>query len=441
MTAINLTKITKLLSSLKLDRWKVILQEQEQSALYYTKNGDIETGLDSLRQQADITVYTRYGKELGDATFTIFSDDENELRAKVKDALVICASARKPWYPLPGKQRYEKVTLADKKILDTFKRRNPEQVTLKIWQGFTTACKKEKNVRLGGGEVHLSRSKVTVRNSEGLAGATEATSLYVECILTSYQGKREQEFLAAKTMNRLSDLAPEEFIKSSAGIARDILDAETFDKVQEGKLLLSGDAVRDFWAPELGFSPVVFHAGARTKHMKLSRYELEKQVSTNKSLTIISNPALAFNPASNVFDLDGTASRKVVLVKNGVVDSFAASQRYAHYLKLPVTGGIGVVELAAGKEKISTIRTDGSIEIVAFSSFSPNSISGDFSAEIRLAYLRKGGKRIPVRAAMFSGNVFRMLDAMKLSKETVEMSRYKGPALVRFDKGGRLAGF
>jgi predicted Zn-dependent protease len=91
------------------------------------------------------------------------------------------------------------------------------------------------------------------------------------------------------------------------------------------------------------------------------------------------------------------------------------------------------------------LLSTGVVEIVSFSSFVPNSLSGDFSAEIRLGYLyeKKAGKlvKVPVRGAMFSGNVFKMLDAMRLSREQMTMERYKGPALVRFDAECHLAGF
>ena len=78
------------------------------------------------------------------------------------------------------------------------------------------------------------------------------------------------------------------------------------------------------------------------------------------------------------------------------------------------------------------------IEIIAFSSFTPNSISGDFSAEIRLGYHvskdKEGNiKRKPFKGGMFTGNVFKVVKNMSLSKEIKQISGYRGPAAVLFD--------
>jgi predicted Zn-dependent protease len=79
-------------------------------------------------------------------------------------------------------------------------------------------------------------------------------------------------------------------------------------------------------------------------------------------------------------------------------------------------------------------------KLSASGSFVPNALSGDFSAEIRLGYLYKNGKRIPIRGAMFTGNLFAMLDTMRMDGE-LHLARYKGPAVVRFDAGCHVAGF
>jgi len=440
----NAKQLQRKLVAAKLDGWKLIIQEEERVDLYLADEDAPETTARSRREQADITVYKRYGKLLGDASFTIF--DENEAFAPLlKDALTICATAKKPSYPLPGKQRYAAVKRADTRILAAFKGGAQERALLQAWKKLHAAYRKERNVKLSAAELHLSRTAARVMNSAGLAGKTEATQLSVEIVLTSYRGRgktrKEQEFTAALTVGRLADFDAASFVSDAARKARDILAAEKLPGIHTGGIVLTDDALRDFWAPELGFSPVLFHGAARMKHMGLSMYERGKQVTTNAGFTLLSDPTLPYNTASNTFDADGSASRKVTIIAKGTCVNFAASQRYGHYLSLPVTGGIGAVSIASGNERASALLTDGTIEVVAFSSFVPNSMSGDFSAEIRLGYIRKDGKRIPVRAAMFTGNVFRMLDAMRLARETMEKERYKGPAAVRFDAGCHLAGF
>lgn len=441
----NIEKIIRTLKSLMLNGWAVLFQEEEKSALYLTKAGEIETSIDSRRISAEITIYRKYGAHVGDARFSIFSDDEDELREKVRDALIICATAKKPTWPLPRRQVYHTTALLDKNIIVAFKKGTVEEVNLALWMNMLRAAKRERGIVISAAELHLRKTRSVVRNSVGLVAGSERTELFVETIFTSFVGagkeRREQEFHASQTVERLADFNPAQFVKHHAQLARDVLAAEQFGKVQETGIVLTGEALREFWAPNLDLNPVVFHAGGQVKHRGLSRYELGKRITLNKGFSIVSDPLVPFNPGSNRFDLDGVASQRVKIIEQGVVRNYFSSQRYAHYLKVRPTGGLGVIELSPGNEPSSRLKEGKIVEIVSFSSFSPNSVSGDFSAEIRLGYLHEGGKRIPVRAAMLSGNVFAMLDTMRLSKELVVAEKYSGPVAVRFEGGCRLAGF
>ena len=379
------------------------------------------------------------------ARFTIFSDDEQELKEKVRDALIICSTAKKQAWPLPKKQAYSAVALADEKIAAAFRKGATEDVNLALWKRIRGAARKEKGVNISAAELHLRKARSIVRNSEGVDAASIRTDLFIEAIFTSFsgagKGRREQEFHASQTVGRLAEFDSVRFVKEYSQLARDVLRAERFERVQESGIVLTGEALREFWAPNLDLNPVVFHAGAQVKYRGLSRYDVGKRITNNARVSISSNPLVPFNPGSSRFDFDGVASQRVAIIEKGVVRKYFASQRYAYYLRVRPTGGLGVIELLSGKEPSSRLMDRHIVEIVSFSSFSPNSVSGDFSAEIRLGYLHADGKRIPVRAAMLSGNVFAMLDAMRMSRERMVAEKYSGPMTVRFDDGCRLAGF
>lgn len=441
------------LKRLKLDAWSILIEERQTCSLFLTKQQEVETSIDSLRVHATVTIYKRYGKKIGDARFILFSDDETELKEKVADSLLLTQFSKKPFFPLPKPQRYASVKLADSVVVAAFKERREEALITSLWTRILAAYKKEhekerkkgRQILFNSAELDLTRVHLSVANSEGLSGESDATGLFVECFFTAVDGagakRREQESVAAVTVGRISDFEPEEFVRLHCSRARDILAAENFLRVQHGNVLLSGDALRDFWSPLLDVSPVVFHAAAAAKYKKLSRYKLGARITANKSFTVSSNPSLPFNPASSVFDQDGTASRVVSIIENGLFRHYFAPQRYAYYLKVPATGALGVIELSSGTDDEASLRTDETVEIVSFSSFSPNTMSGDFSAEIRLGYVYQNGKKTPIRAAMFSGNVFRMLETMRASKNRVTVERYSGPSLVRFDDGATVAGF
>ena len=159
-------------------------------------------------------------------------------------------------------------------------------------------------------------------------------------------------------------------------------------------------------------------------------------------LSISTNPFVSLNFNSSLFDDDGVLSKKIDLIKNGIFTNYFSNKQYADYLGIKPTGAFGCIDIKSGKKFIKEISKQiPYIEIVSFSSFVPNSISGDFSAEIRLGYLvtkdkkSKSGKIIkkPFKGGMFSGNVFEIIQDMSLSKERKEETGYIGPKIVLFN--------
>ena len=62
-------------------------------------------------------------------------------------------------------------------------------------------------------------------------------------------------------------------------------------------------------------------------------------------------------------------------------------------------------------------------------------LSGNFSAEVRLGYIVKDGKKTPFKGGLFTGNIFKLLENCELSKELIEETGYKGPKSIKFYEG------
>ena len=121
------------------------------------------------------------------------------------------------------------------------------------------------------------------------------------------------------------------------------------------------------------------------------------------------------------------------IIKGNELVAFTASQRYAEYLDIPVTGAFGGVELPAGKIHASELLNEPYIEITQFSWFNPDSITGDFATEIRLGYLVENSVRKPFKGGQLIGNFMEALAAVRWSIETGFFGNYLGPHTARFD--------
>jgi predicted Zn-dependent protease len=75
---------------------------------------------------------------------------------------------------------------------------------------------------------------------------------------------------------------------------------------------------------------------------------------------------------------------------------------------------------------------DGPVyEIVAFSSFNPDPVTGDFVSEVKLGYRHDARGVTPIKGGSLSGNLFDALADVRFSRETYTDGTYHGPAALR----------
>jgi len=175
---------------------------------------------------------------------------------------------------------------------------------------------------------------------------------------------------------------------------------------------------------------------AQSKYSQLSHWETGKSIFrsevTGDPLTLWANRQLPFGIQSDCFDAEGLPAQRVLLIDDNVLANFAASQRYAAYLAVPATGSFGNLEIPAGQTAEADLLTGPYVEVVAFSWFNPNFITGEFATEIRLGYLVDGAQRIPFRGGLLVGNVLDALANVRWSRETGFYGYYQGPRTARF---------
>jgi predicted Zn-dependent protease len=149
-------------------------------------------------------------------------------------------------------------------------------------------------------------------------------------------------------------------------------------------------------------------------------------------LTVFATRCLPYGVHAGRFDDEGQPAQRVELIRDGRLCAFTANQRYADYLGIAATGDFGDIELPAGATPEATLLAEPYVEVVAFSWFTPNEITGDFSSEIRLGYLVEGDRRTPFKGGALVGNVIEALANARWSAETGFYGDYQGPRTARF---------
>lgn len=434
----EIEKLKKLLSSKKLDAWKIEIESATRTNLYFIKHLAKEATLNADRTNVTITAYKMFGDKIGDSSFSIIGFDEHELAGKIDLALAICEYSKKPRFSLPSKSQITKrVKLKDDLLV------NAMPSLAKIHGRIKNELSSHANIKCNNLEMHATYAKVRVINSLGIDVEDERTGLYIELTITASKNEKgmvnEQEYVCAKGYASIARFDIKAFVDECVRLVNDVLNSNPIDTF-EGRVALSRSAIHDFFSPLLALNPLVMHASARMKYLGMSRYVQGAEIASAKAdkISIALNPWLELNPGSSHFDGDGVPSIRVELVKDGKFGNYFASKQYADYLKIKPTGALGCVEIDKGSlSENLLLRMMPYIEIVSFSSFSPNSISGDFSAEIRLGYLVDKDKegmisKKPFKGGLFVGNVFNLIEETYLSDKIIEEAGYRGPSMILF---------
>lgn len=382
--------------------------------------------IDVLRQTSAADGSLRMGS--GDATILPGGDIEKA----IEDAALIAGLVSNPIHSLPGPAPLPEVPL-----VDTDLQKDPSRVTREVMERIRAAGSKDQRVQLSAAECFGEIHRIHLVNSRGIDAEQEATEVNVEVVLHSRRGESEVETFTEISRRRVADLRLEDEIVRRTRDTLDLFEAGGPPSWQ-GAVVLREDALAVFVAGgELGGGVIQSLGSAAAKYAKVSPWELGESVFRGEvkgdPLTVWANRCIPFGTHSNCFDEEGIPAQRIELIRENELVAFSASQRYADYLSLPATGAFGGVEIPPGKVSASTLMAEPYVEIIQFSWFNPDTITGDFACEIRQGYLVENGVRKPFRGGQLIGNFLDALADVRWSAETGFFGNYLGPHTARFN--------
>ncbi len=365
----------------------------------------------------EITVYKKHsssGKKLqGEYTF-IYKPD-TDLRFYLEQADLACDLIKNRHYALVGSTKIAEVDMLDPALSNLILAGDQlSEVIQKYSNG--------PNVRLSSAELFLRRSEVTLLTSTGIEASKEKGLIELEVSLLGRKGKEEQELNFHLQRRSIGHLRLQQRLKEYCEHTRNMLE------VQVPK---NGKATVAFLAPEIAnlLAPVVFHSSGQARDKGISRFVLNDRINQDgdNTFTLKSSGLLPYGLYSEPFDDDGIPGQEHTIINQGIFKKYWATKRYADYLGVDPTGSFKNVVV---EPMINTEFSDNDYyEIVQFSDFSPDPITGDFVAEIRFAYHVRQGKKTPIKGGSAAGNVFDSLNDLYFSQDTVFEGDYLGPRI------------
>ncbi len=422
---------TLLSSTSGVSDWKARGHADRQTQLYVV--GERRDALRTVDgDRIDVTVYVDRDGKRGSSGVTLFPRDGREWPDRIRDAVVRARLQANPPFALPEKQRYRSVPLVDPTIREAGEERAREVV-----DRIVRLVRRERGVSLSSAEVFLTHARTRFANSRGAEGAYEETMADLEFVVLAGDSVAGTEALEEYGRRRVSDLALDESVARAARTARDAMDASAPGAARSA-VVFSGEPLRDgslsdFW------QPLRFHTSAEAAYRKLSRFAPGRSITSGRlagePLELAGDATLRYGVASAPFDRDGVALGRVQLVEDGMLLRYWATKEFADHLGVEPTGALTNLTVSAGRAREADLLADGPLlQVVSFSWFNPDSITGDFSCEIRLGYEHRRGRVRPVKGGAVQGNLFAALSHATFSREVDWMGSYHGPRSVRFER-------
>ncbi len=432
--------IQTLLNKLNIDQWKILEERTEARELFFIKQ-DLDMNRAKQIRKYIVTVYRDFkegeDRYKGSASLKILPTmKEEEIRKELDKAYYAASFVKNPYYPLPGKGEQPFFRFSSRLASDEW---------TQILQGLTGSLYKNDTPntpgRKGGinsAEIFVSRMEYRFINSGGIDVSYSASRGDIELITEWQEGEESVELY---NMFSFSDYCPDLVEKECAEQIENCRLRALARKAPDLKgvnIILKGEAVgemMDFY---------VHQASARAKYEGLSRAETGRLFQGDDVqgdvIDLTLNPALPNAPGSVPYDRDGITLKPVMLYEKGVLKQFHGDIQYSYYLGIKPTGSIPHREVKPGNgEAFRKYCEEPHVEVLAFSDFQMDSLTGDFGGEIRLARYFDGKEYKPITGASLSACLFDVQKEIYLSDRIIQKDFYKGPDAVLF-RNAHIAG-
>lgn len=275
-------------------------------------------------------------------------------------------------------------------------------------------------------EIFSNLEKKTIINSKGLHLTYTKPKIYIEMITNAKGLTEEIELYEEFTFSTFSEGDISKLVSDMTLNTLNRAKASYTPNLRTSNVILSGSSVVGFLEYYLSKSSAKSFYEKTTTYVPGDSVQ-GKEVKADK-ITLWLDPELIGSYYSCPFDNDGFPLQKLKIIDNSSLIRYWGDIRFSHYVEaVPPTGSVLNFQVEAGNHQVEEMKKEPYLEVVSFSDFQMDSITGDFGGEIRLGFYFDGNKTIPVTKGSIVGNI---LDAQKniiLSKETQKLKNFIGP--------------
>ena len=274
-----------------------------------------------------------------------------------------------------------------------------------------------------GGGFDSAYGSVILANSLGFAGECRTTSCSLTSVPVAAEGGKMQRDYWFDVRRKLSEMdSPEEIGAMAARRTLRKLGARSV-ATQAVPVVLEPNIARDLLGD-------IFNAASGESIFRKASFlvgQLGEQVA-NERLTVIDDGSIPRGLGSRPFDGEGLPTRRTVVIRNGVLDSYLLNSYTARKLGLKSTGNAGRgLTGAPGVEAGNLYIEPGpyspdeiiksvskGLLITELLGFGVNIVTGDYSRSAGGIWIEKGELTFPVQGVTIAGNLKEMLHSMEM---------------------------
>lgn len=360
-----------------------------------------------------LTVYVDFKEEekkyRGASKIILYNNmSDEEIRNEIEGASYAALLLKNDYYPIVGE--CEKIENKSNLKENEY---NLEEDLVKV---YNTVYKKRDDVNssINSCEIFINTSEERIVNSFGVDVRYNKYSLEIECISQC----NDVEIYNRYKYNKLDENLIDYDVKKAFELTDLRYDAK--ETVETGKynIILRDEYIATFMNYYRDKSNVKLICNG-TSNFKINNMIQGENTSGSKiTLSLDSNEE---------YNEDGLKIKKENILSQGIIKNYHGDLSYSYYLNSKPTGKLDKIIVSSGEKSLKEMRKENYVEILSFSDFQMDSITGSFGGEIRLALYYKDGEIIPITGGSISGNILDVQEDMHLSKEICKFNSYEGP--------------
>lgn len=421
-------RIRKLISECtKIDGFKIVENKINSSEFFFIKK-ILDMDRSKNIHNFNITVYKNFKSEnidyTGSSSAVIHPTmSDQEILEIIYECSFAASFIKNKFYPM-----VRPTDIVQPEIRSNFSEKSLNEWLPTITEALYTSDIYDKGC-INSSEIFLNKVYTHIVNSEGIDVSFTSYNGEVEFITNWKADSEEIELYKHLDFSEMNFNLINEKVKEMLIFSKEKAIATATPALLKHTVLLTGAPVIELLKYYLD------KASAKSVYNELSMSKLGENIQGDDVLgdliTLTLDPFMKNSTKSSPYDADGFPLHSVELFKKGVLNVYHGDARHCHYLNVEPTGTISNFIIEGGAYSITDFKKEPYLEIVAFSDFQMDDLTGDFGGEIRLGWYFNGKNTIPVTGGSISGNIKDLQKEVYLSKELQSDNNFVGPKTVK----------